>query len=75
MSDTASPPATAGVILSISEKLIRVLPPAFLLLVIINCMFLGVTVWAFDHNSEARNALLTRIIERCLLRDSPKDLH
>jgi hypothetical protein len=50
--------------------LIRVLPPAFLLLLVMNVMFLGVVAWVVDHNSEARNALLTRIVEKCLLAPS-----
>lgn len=56
-----------SVLVSISERLIRVLPPAFLLLIVLNCLFLGVVAWLVDHNAEARNAMLTRIIERCLL--------
>jgi hypothetical protein len=44
-----------------------VLPPAFLLLVVLNCLFLGVIAWVFDHNAETRNALLTKIVERCLV--------
>lgn len=52
---------------SISERLIKVLPPAFLLLVVLNCLFLGVIAWVFDHNAETRNALLTKIVERCLV--------
>ena len=61
------PRTTLGLAASISERLIRVLPPAFLLLVILNCMFLGVIAWVFDHNAETRNALLTKIVERCLM--------
>lgn len=57
----------AGALASISQKLIGVLPPAFLMLVILNCGFLGVIAWVFDHNAEARNVLLTKIVERCLL--------
>jgi hypothetical protein len=59
-----------SVLVSISERLIRVLPPAFLLLLVMNVMFLGVVAWVVDHNSEARNALLTRIVEKCLLAPS-----
>jgi len=60
-------PLPAGTLASISDRLIRVLPPAFLLLIVINCLFLGVIAWVFDHNAETRNALLTKIVERCLV--------
>jgi hypothetical protein len=56
-----------GVLVAVSEKLIRVLPPAFLLLIIINVLFLGVMMWVFNHNAEARTELLTKIVEKCLL--------
>ena len=70
MSD--SPPADqGGTLVRISERLIRVLPPAFLLLIVMNCLFLGAITWQYDHNAEARNVLLTKIVERCLLQ--PRD--
>ena len=56
-----------GLVATVSEKLIRALPPAFLLLVLLNIGFLGVASWVFSHNSEQRNALLTKIVESCLL--------
>ena len=56
-----------GLIGRISDKLIFVLPPAFLLLVIINIIFLGFVVWFINNNAEQRNALLTEIVRKCLL--------
>ncbi len=63
----SQPSTTIGLAASITERLIRVLPPAFLLLIVLNCLFLGVIAWVFDHNAETRNALLTKIVERCLM--------
>ena len=60
------PPTTSGALISLSERLIRVLPPAFLLLIVMNIMFLGVVAWVVDHNLDARNAMLTRIVDRCI---------
>ena len=57
----------SGIIASVSEKLIRALPPAFLLLVLLNIAFLGLASWVFSHNTEVRNVMLTKIIESCLL--------
>jgi len=56
-----------GLIANVSDKLIKALPPAFLLLVLLNIGFLGMASWVFSHNSEQRNALLTKIVESCLL--------
>lgn len=63
MSDPGSP---HGALASISNKLIGALPPAFLLLVLLNVAFLGVAAWSFQHNTELRNAMIQRIIESCL---------
>jgi hypothetical protein len=60
----------AGLLASVSEKLIRALPPAFLLLVLLNIVFLGVASWVFQHNTAIRNEMLTRIIDKCLLAPS-----
>ena len=59
---------TNGLLASISERLIRVLPPAFLLLIVLNAMFMGMFWWIYDHNVVARAELLNRIVEKCLLR-------
>jgi hypothetical protein len=55
-----------GTLASVSEKLIRALPPAFLVLVLLNIGFLGVASYVFQHNTSVRNAMIQRIIESCL---------
>ena len=62
-------PSNAGLLAGVSEKLIRALPPAFLLLVILNILFLGLAAWTFQHNTDVRNVMLTKIIEQCLTRE------
>lgn len=65
----APPQGTTGMLISVSEKLIRVLPPAFLLLIVMNMLFLGVLAWLFNHNTEARTEMLGKIVEQCLLQE------
>jgi hypothetical protein len=61
-----------GLIANVSDKLIRALPPAFLLLVLLNVVFLGVASWVFQHNTQQRNDLLNKIVESCLTgKDKP----
>jgi hypothetical protein len=64
MSDAHPPPHNGrkGVLASISDGLIRVLPPAFIALLVLN----GIFLWAFDRNVEKRNELLTKIVDRCI---------
>jgi hypothetical protein len=57
---------TGGLLAGVSEKLIRALPPAFLLLVLLNIVFLGVASYVFQHNTAARNEMIQRIITSCL---------
>ena len=56
---------------ALGEKLIAALPPAFIILVLLNCGFISFAVWTFNANVEARNAMLTRIIESCLVGQKP----
>jgi hypothetical protein len=57
----------SGLIASVSEKLIRALPPAFLLICLLNIVFIALSAWIYDHNSTARAVLLTKIVDACLL--------
>jgi hypothetical protein len=53
-------------LIGMSDRLIRALPPAFLLLVILNIVFLGVASYVFAHNTEVRNTMITKILDTCL---------
>jgi hypothetical protein len=57
-----------GLITQLPDKLIKALPPAFLLLILINIAFLGTTMWMVNHNAEARNLMIQKILENCLTR-------
>jgi hypothetical protein len=57
-----------GVLASLPDKLMRVLPPAMVMLCLINIAFLGTTMWLVQHNADYRNQLLTKIVEGCLTR-------
>ena len=59
---------TAGLLAGVSDRLIRALPPAFLMLVLLNIVFLGMASWVFQHNTAVRNEMIQRIIESCLER-------
>ena len=56
-----------GLVRSVSDKLLTTLPPAFLMLVIINIIALAGIFWIVHQNAEARNALLTEIVKDCLI--------
>jgi hypothetical protein len=56
-----------GLVRSVSDKLLTVLPPAFLMLIIINAISLAAIFWIVHQNAEARNVLLTEIVKDCLL--------
>lgn len=60
-----------GLLAGVSEKLIRALPPAFLLLLILNAGFLFAILWVVNSNAEHRNTLLTKIVEGCLTNRQP----
>lgn len=57
---------------TLGEKLIAALPPAFIVLILLNCGFITFAVYTFNANVEARNAMLSRIIESCLVNRQSK---
>lgn len=61
------PHTAAGMLSALSEKLVGALPPALLVLVILNCLTLGLMGYLFVHNADTRNAMLSKIIEACLV--------
>lgn len=50
------------------RQLIGALPPGMLVLVLLNLIVLAVAYYMFAQNLDARNAMLSRIIEACLSR-------
>ena len=60
-------PTPSSLLASVSERLIAALPPAFLIIAILNVLFLGGAAWMFSVNIEARNVMLTKVIDACLL--------
>jgi len=63
----SEPTTTHGLIASVSETAMRVLPPAMLLLVILNICFSGALIYLVQSNADYRNQLLTKIVENCLV--------
>ena len=57
---------TNGLLAGISDKLIRALPPAMLLLVLFNVLTLGAMLYVVQHNMTARNEMIQRIVASCL---------
>jgi hypothetical protein len=53
-------------LIQLLERVLRVLPPAMLFLFLLNIVFMGVVLFVFSHNTEARNILLQAIIDKCL---------
>ena len=57
------------ILATVPERLIKALPPGFVVLICLNVLFMGVLAYAVNHNTEARNAFLKTIIDKCLERE------
>jgi hypothetical protein len=66
MNAAAGGNGNGGLIAGISDKLIRALPPAMLLLVAFNVLTLGAMLYVVQHNMTARNAMIQQIVTSCL---------
>jgi hypothetical protein len=67
MSSTDQPPQTVvGMASRLSDSLLRTLPPAFVLLVLLNCVFLGLVMWFISSEQGQRDALYGKVVDRCM---------
>ena len=57
-----------GAVARVSQTLIGALPPAFVLLLLINVIFLGIVMWFIDDQIQQRTELVEKVIERCLVK-------
>lgn len=55
-----------GIVSSLGSKLITSLPAQFLMLCILNLVFIGGLLWFLDKRDMARERLLSPIVDRCL---------
>jgi hypothetical protein len=55
----------AGVI-DLSQKILGTLPPAFLLLVLINAFFIGSVLWFLDSQAKQKTQLVSKLIDKCM---------
>ena len=69
LNDHTNGRSATKVLATIPERLIKALPPGFVVLIILNIMFMGALAYAVQHNAEARNAMLRSIIDKCLERE------
>jgi hypothetical protein len=66
--------AGGGPITRIGQSLISNLPPAFILLFILNLSFLGFIVWFLEAQLTQRDAMAERLFNRCMeiaLKEAP----
>jgi len=55
-----------GEVAKISDKLISTLPPAFLLLVLINVIFLALVMWFLNAQMAQRTTMIGNLADRCM---------
>jgi hypothetical protein len=60
---TDDPP---GTIARLGQAIITTLPPAFLLLCLINAAFIVLVLWFIDDQLDQRTKLVGQLVERCM---------
>lgn len=67
---TEQPPQQhQGVIDSLTDlgkSLVKSLPPAFIMLVLINVVFLGMILWFLNTQLTQRTALVQQLVDKCM---------
>jgi hypothetical protein len=60
------PQGLVGLAARVSDTILRTLPPAFVLLVLLNCVFLSLVMWFISSEQQQRNALYGKLVDRCM---------
>jgi hypothetical protein len=55
-----------GALADLGARVVTALPPAFLLLVLINVAFLGVVMWFLDDQIAQRTHMAEKLFDRCM---------
>ena len=64
--EPSQPTGVVGLATRLGDDLIRALPPAFLLMVVLNLCFLGLVMWFINSQQEARNSLINTVVSKCM---------
>jgi hypothetical protein len=63
-----------GAVARVGQSLIGALPPAMIILVLLNCAFIAALIWFLGDQLEQRNKMAEELFHRCLevaLKDTP----
>jgi hypothetical protein len=50
----------------LGQSLIAALPPAFIMLCVVNAIFIGAVLYFLDDQLDQRTALVKTLVERCM---------
>lgn len=70
MPETTDPQTVAGATAAVSRALISALPPAFVMLCLINVGFLAFVMWFVNQQSALRADAWKQMVDRCLIERS-----
>lgn len=66
MTEQSTNGTIVGAASRLGQSLIGALPPAFLLLVLLNCAFLALVMWFVDTQLKQRTELVGKLVDRCM---------
>ena len=66
MADEKPAPSAIHKAIDVGGGIVASLPAVFIMLLFINALFLGVTMWFLERQLDHRTVLLTQILTQCL---------
>jgi len=66
MRTAEEPHGIVGQVARLGDRMISTLPPAFLLLVLINVMFLALIMWFLNSQMMQRTQMMEKFADRCM---------
>ena len=55
-----------GAVTDLGRALVSALPPAFVMLLVMNVCFLGLVLWFLNHQADQRTAMVDKLLDRCM---------
>jgi hypothetical protein len=66
MSEEHEPATMPGMVHDLARSIVGSLPPTFLLLVIINVVFIGLVMWFLNSQLKQRTDLVNTLVAKCM---------
>jgi hypothetical protein len=75
VSEPRSSPGVVGAVSTLGQTLITTLPPAFVMLCVVNVAFLAAVLWFLNSETEQKLVIVSHVVDACMADGLAKSKH